>query len=128
MVLWSAVFGEEAEQVSHTWQASAINHHSVALCERDGAADEDTEQIELFVITAYPNTRMPAIILPMQGWQVENGIPPSVLLLYWIFSLCCVFWWVENNFLIHIHGGHSGEGEDAAWGQGGRCWRADTER
>lgn len=37
------------------------------MCERDGTADEDTEQIELFVITAYPNTRMPAIILPTLG-------------------------------------------------------------
>lgn len=35
--------------------------------ERDRTADEDTEQIELFVITAYPNTGMPAIILPTLG-------------------------------------------------------------
>lgn len=48
-------------------------------------------------------------------WQVENGIPPSALLFYWIFfppySFYCFFWWIENNFPACILRGHTGEGK-----------------
>ena len=55
------------------------------LCvrERDRTADEDTEQIELFVITAYPNTGMPAIILPtlgMAGGKWDSSLCSVILL------------------------------------------------
>lgn len=51
--------------------------------ERDRTADEDTEQIELFVITAYPNTGMPAIILPtlgMAGGKWDSSLWSVILL------------------------------------------------
>lgn len=65
--------------------AATINHNSVALCVRatDRTADEDRDQIELFVIAAYPNTGMPAIILPtlgMAGGKWDSS-PCSVILL-----------------------------------------------
>lgn len=49
--------------------APTVNRSSSALRVSDsaGTADEDAEQIELFVIAAYPNTRVPAIIPPALG-------------------------------------------------------------
>lgn len=51
----------------------------LCVCERDRTGDEGTEQIELFVITAYPNTGKPAIILPTLGMTGGK----------WDSSLCC---------------------------------------
>lgn len=51
--------------------------------ERDRTADKDTEQIELFVITAYPNAGMPAIILPtlgMAGGKWDSSLCSVILL------------------------------------------------
>lgn len=61
----------------------------MALCVRDRTADEDTEQIELFVITAYSNTGMPAIILPtlgMAGGKWDSSLC-SVILLDFCFTI-----------------------------------------
>lgn len=58
------------------------------MCERDRTADEDTEQIELFVITAYPNTGMPAIMLPalgMAGGKWDSSLCSSILLDFFFF-------------------------------------------
>lgn len=49
----------------------------------DRTADEGRDQIELFVIAAYPNSGMPAIILPrlgMAGGKWDSS-PCSVILL-----------------------------------------------
>lgn len=58
------------------------------MCERDRTADEDTEQIELFVITAYPNTGMPAIILPtlgMAGGKWDSSLCSVILLDFFFY-------------------------------------------
>lgn len=60
------------------------------MCERDRTADEDTEQIELFVITAYPNTGMPAIILPtlgMAGGKWDSSLCSVISLDFFLFRI-----------------------------------------
>lgn len=65
--------------------APTINHNSSAsyVSDSDRTADEDTEQIELFVIAAYPNTRKPAIIPPalgMAGGKWNSSLCSLILL------------------------------------------------
>lgn len=97
--------------------------------ERDRTADEDKEQIELFVIAAYPNTRMPAIILPtlgMAGGKWDSSLCSVILLDFFTppFSCYSLFWRIENNFPACIHRGHGSEGKKL-----GRRWlRARWER
>lgn len=69
------------------------------MCERDGTADEDIQQIELFVITAYPNTGRPAIILPALGTAAgewDSSLRSTAGLL---FSLFPAF---SDGFRIHF--------------------------
>lgn len=61
--------------------APTINHNSSAphVCDSDRTADEDTEQIELFVITAYPN------IPPAPGMAGGKWNSPLCSVFYEIF-------------------------------------------
>ncbi len=73
--------------------------------ERDRTADEDTEQIELFVITAYPNTGMPAIILPtlgMAGGKWDSS-PCSVILLDFFLTLFFLLLFSDGVRIIFLH-------------------------
>lgn len=91
----ACLYCPRAEHILYTFgyrsDAPTINHNSSAprVCDSDRTADEDAEQIELFVITAYPNTRMPAIIPPAPGMAGGKWNSPlcSVILLDFFPSL-----------------------------------------
>lgn len=108
---------------------------------RDRTADEDTEQIELFVITAYPNTGMPAIILPtlgMAGGKWDSSLCSAILLdfypppLLYSYYLLFFFFFLDGSRIIFprcIHGGHGDEkklwGSRAEGELGGEARAAD---
>lgn len=89
---------------------------------RDRTADEDTEQIELFVITAYPNTGMPAIILPtlgMAGGKWDSSLRSVVVLDVFLSS---AFSDGPGAISPCARAGHGAEGnnwEEGGEGQGG---------
>lgn len=135
----ACLYCPRAEHILYLFAAPTINHNSAALrvCDSDRTADEDTEQIELFVITAYPNTRMPAIIRQHREWQVENGIPPSALLFYWIFPS----FFLLTAFILKVsessscidsrrsqRRGQNKNRKDEVRVKGGTSWHADSER
>lgn len=71
-------------------------------------SDAGEQQIELFVITAYLDAGMLAIILPAQRRAAGRFLPPFLSVL----SHCRAF--PVNNVSFHIHGGHGDKGENAA--------------
>lgn len=94
------VGGSKLQHLSHIpeliWaSASTINHNSEALrvcgraCVQEIEQQMKTQQIELFVITVYPNTGMPAIILPTVGMAGGK----------WDSSLCSVILFFSFFFL-----------------------------
>lgn len=118
----ACLYCPRAEHILYTFgyrsDAPTINHNSSAprVCDSDRTADEDAEQIELFVITAYPNTGMPAIIPPAPGMAGGKWNSPlcSVILLdffppsfFWLHS----FSGIENHHPAQILGGHADEGK-----------------